>query len=188
LHPWYLEQLRERHPDAVWPKGTGAVDPRKVIATLRGSRPAFFDLSVRAEQLLPTGGSVAHALFNHGIAQQVFYTGESLNLRHRGEFNLRFLETALQRLEPLPRDIDFDTKSIFLQYAIAFYRTGQMLQQVKDFDLALRAYRSVLKFDPDRHERDIGDEVRRGIGQQIPEYHWGRKAQLAITNIEAAGR
>ncbi len=188
VHSWYFEQLRTRHPDAAWPTGADSVDPRKVVTKFIGARAIYLDLSVRAEQLFSARGSVAHALFNNGIAQQVFYTGQSLNLRKRGKSNLRFLETAMGRLEPLPREIDMDTKSIFLQYAIAFYRTAQMLQQVREFDLALRAYRGVLKFDPDRHEQDIREEVRRGLGQELPVYQWGQKARQAIATIMADRR
>jgi hypothetical protein len=184
---WHLEQLKARFPQDDWPGGVSAIqDPGLVTDRLGRSRPVHLDLSVARDVVLKARDGVRYETFSRGLTLEALRTGSRLNLRERGVWNLRFLEQAKARLGPLPDHIDMDTKSVFIQYAIAFHTTGEMLARARERSLALKAFGQVDDFSPDRHEASIQEEVRLRLGETIPAYRWGEQARQAMARLAQA--
>lgn len=183
---WYLEQLAARHPDVLWPALAPGRDPtdhvRLIIEALGRSRPVYLSSSMNPEPLLGTreGGPGPCELLEKGLVRQVVPRGSADDRLARGLASYAAVTGAIHRLGEIRPHVDMETKSIYLQYALAAYETAEVLRLAGRSDLACEACRLVLCFDPDRHEADLREDVRQGLGKEIPKLDLGRRARVAI--------
>ena len=180
LRDWYLEQVERRHPGVVWPEGARRLDPAALVESLGRDRPVFLSLSLQRELLLRPD---RHGTINRGITWEVLPRGTRVGASELGQWNAGFFEATLQRLLPLPRTLDMDTKSTVLQYALALSESAALLEQIQQHELARRLYTHVLSLDPDRHEEDVRRDVLRGLGRRIPTLQLGRKAAARLAQL-----
>jgi len=185
LVPWHLEQLAARYPDEDWPPyDARAGQPghaRRLLDRLIDAHPTYVSNSVdTAELFRADANGRGYGGVPRGTALEVRRRGDSYDARERALWNASFFDGVMERLGEIEPNVDMDTKSIFLQYALAMTRTAESLVRLGRPDVATRMLGYVLRFDPDRHERDLHADVERGLGLAIPDLRLGERAQRAI--------
>ena len=76
--------------------------------------------------------------------------------------------------------VGVDVTTTYPPEAAALNEQGQTVGFAQDL-----APEAVLRFEPDRHERDQRDDVKRGLGQDIPVQRLGANAREALRRLEA---
>ncbi len=187
--PWHLEQLSARHPIVHWPEYSEAVPPSEYARALMlaniESRPICISSAIDASSLLRRDESRAYEAFTRGLVRQVYYTGQSFDLRERVNWNLELFEEFRSRAGDLPESPDMDSRSTLLQCSLGLYFTAQRARQGGWNELELQALEASLAFDPDRHEQAIYDDVLAGLGVATPLNRFGKKARERITELRA---
>jgi hypothetical protein len=189
IWPWYHEQLVARYPDEPWPEvapGTKELQrsqhARAILERLGQARPVYFTLSVAPPELLgPAAGQPGRTALK-GIAREVRAPGDELDegaRLERARENAVFLQAALERMGPVPAQLDIDTHSTLLEYALALTVTAEELAVLGAPDLAREAAAAVLSLRPDWLEYAVRLDVRQGLGQTIPAFKLEARARAA---------
>jgi len=190
LWPWYVEQLQRRFPEEPWPAFEGKGSPlpptyaRKLLDALEPRRPVYATLSVDTSRLVgrdATGKS--YRVFPRGMTSRILPRGRMVDLAAESRQDHEFLRNAVARLGEIPHEIDMDSKSTLLQYALALSQDAALLERLGDRSAAREAWRLVLALDPDRHEGDVAEDVWRGLRQRIPRMEIGRRAAKALKRL-----
>jgi hypothetical protein len=179
LWPWHLEQLRARFPDDPWPGESR--DPRELLDALSAVRPTYAALSVDTSRLIAPGADgKGYGTITSGAASRLLPAGSTMNARELALASHELLTSAVARLGPIPDEVDMDSKSTILQYALSLAQNAALLDRLKEKELAAESRRLLLTLDPDRHENDVAEDVWLGLGQRIPRHELGRKARAAL--------
>jgi len=183
--PWYVEQLRERHPDADWPalasgRTAGAADDtaafaREVLYRLGAERPAYHSFTVRPQELLAPRGDVRYASIPQGLTQRILRTGDEQSVSATCDRNAAFFARALERLGPIPERVGMEATSILLQYAIAAAESAKLLERAGRDAEARELWHAVLRFDFDRRWEEVRRDARRA-GIELPRQDLEREA------------
>jgi len=198
IWPWYHEQLVARYPDEPWPTvpaGTQRLQrsehARRILEQLGPGRSVCFTLSVAPRELLGADAGVPGRTALKGITREIRTPGDELGTDERlarARANAAFLERALNRMGPRPAELDIDTHSTLLEYALALTVTAEELAQLGDEALARRAADGVHALGADRLEYAVRLDVYQGLGQKIPAFGLEQRARAALTGAPAPGR
>lgn len=188
FRPWYLEQLKARYPQAPWPDehihSTSTQYAQAMLRAFSGRYTLYATSTVNIDGLLGEPiDRLGFGIAEIGLLQEILPIGTQINLRERTNATASLLSSSLERFGAIPHEVDMDTKSIFLQYALALFRNAQTLERLGDKTQAISRYQAVLRFDPDRHEQDIADDVKRGLGETIPQFFLGKKTKQALDRL-----
>jgi hypothetical protein len=179
LWPWHMEQLRARFPDEPWPGE--ATDARALLDALSATRPTYAALSVDTSRLIAPGADgKGYGTVAAGAASRLLPAGSSMNARELALASHELLTAAVERLGPIPAEVDMDSKSTLLQYALSLTQNAALLDRLNETERAAASRRLLLTLDPDRHENDVVEDVWRGLGQRIPRHEMGRRARAAL--------
>jgi len=179
LWPWHLEQLRARFPDDPWPGASR--DPRALLDALSAVRPTYAALSVDTSRLIAPGpDGKGYGTIASGAAARLLPAGSTMNARELALATHELLTSAVERLGEIPAEVDMDSKSTLLQYALALSRNAALLDRLNEHQRAAESRRLLLTLDPDRHESDVAADVWRGLGRRIPRLELGRRARAAL--------
>jgi tetratricopeptide (TPR) repeat protein len=189
LWPWYVEQMRARFPSSVWPpfEGEGALPPgylRELLEALEPRQPVYAALSLDTSGLIaPDAAGRSYGTLPRGVAWRILPRGASVSAVEWAAWNRAFLTAALERLGDVPDELDMDSKSTLLQYALALSQNAALLERLGQNDAARETWRQVLSLDPDRHERDVAEDAWRGLGVRVPRMEAGERAREALARL-----
>jgi tetratricopeptide (TPR) repeat protein len=189
--PWYLDQMAARYPDEPWPEHGDVADAnhvRSVLARLIEERRCYHARSLDPQSLLgAVEGGPSYGTVPRGLAQEILRAGASLSVRELAEWNARYFEHAVEAFGAPLEHVDLDTKSVYLQYALSLFEAAQLFEAAGREDDARSAYAELLRFDPDRHERDVAADAWHGLRQRVPVLELGQRARNALERPSAAG-
>ena len=187
LVPWHLEQLEARAPGVHWPERdpqvSASAHARAIMLANIDSRPVCFSTAIDTTPIIIPQGQRGFELFTRGLVRQVFYTGQSLDLRQLVDWNLEFFERTLIELGELPHELDMDSRSTLLQFSVCLYLTAQRARQRGWNDLERRALEASLFCEPDHQELTIHEDVKRGLGIKTPLNQFGSKARERLSRL-----
>lgn len=194
VRPWYVEALERAHPDVPWPPVGETTPPsrwgRALAEAVGDARPLYLSLAVDPSAFSEppkTPGGARFGTLPRGLVSWLLPFGSEADARALADFDFAFFERALPALLPLRPEIDMDTKSIVAQYALALDRAAGLWSARGERERVVAGLRWLLALEPDRHERDVRDDVRRGLGQELPALELGRKARERLAQLGAGG-
>lgn len=189
--PWYVDGLRERHPELVLPDPTQFTSPsafsRAVMLANIESRAVCVSPSIETSVLLAPDGERGFQLYTRGLVRQVYYTGQSFDLKERVTWNLEFLGRLRTSLGTIPEEPDMDSRSTLAQFALCLFLNGEHARLGRWPELERRSLEACLEFHPDDHELAIQEDVRTGLGFTIPLNRFGARARERLAELGGSG-
>jgi len=193
VRPWYLAELRRRHPDVPWPPLEPEEPPshwaRRLVDVLPPFRPVFLSGSVDPTPFTAPPEKVngrAYGTVPRALVSWLLPHGTEVDARALSDASAAFFDARREKLADLPRALDMDSKSIVAQYALALDRACELWSARGEDERVAWGSELILALEADRHERDVRADVRRGFGQELPRLGLERKARARLD--ELAGR
>lgn len=185
--PWHLEQLKARSPKIEWPPFDERIAPSQYARALMlaniEARPVCISPAIDATGILKQEGARAFELFTRGLVRQVYYTGQSFDLRDRLAWNLEFFQGIQEQLKELPARPDMDSRSTLLQFSLCLYLSAGRARQAGWVELERESLQASLFYEPDVQELAVHEDVLRGLGIETPLNQFGRQARERLSEL-----
>jgi hypothetical protein len=184
---WYLDALEARYPAEPWPSHAGeTLDPsrhtRSVLRAFAGHRPLFATPSVPLDAYGAGGGGDRLGSMPHGLGVILLEVGTSIEIDELASFSDDYFDQTMTRVLPMPRVVDVDSASLYLEYALSMSRAADLVAE-RHPDVAARLYQRVFVMFPDDLDRMVRDDVMRGLGREIPSLELGAHVATELAEL-----
>jgi hypothetical protein len=193
LSGWYLANMAERFPLEPWPGPMRGATPEElaylVLDRLGPRHRVMFGFN--PAEVVRVGGRNSRwaqtRVAPRGLALELRDREDSEFLADLAAWSARFWSRATEGILPVREDVNAETRTIYLDYALALARNAEFFHSRGRRNLAGSLYQGVLRFHPDRQEEAIREALSR-VGREAPRLQLEARATKALQALRGSAR